>query len=118
MKAVAAGERLVANINEAEFEPFINDRGEQDGWVLQLDRSRSPGTGFHIYKMDPGYTTLPHEHLGAEEFYVISGDATDNDGTVYRPGDLVLMKSGTQHTTYSKQGCMVVCYLPDSKSVE
>lgn len=118
MKPVADGERMVANIHEAEFEPFINDRGQQDGWVLQLDRTNPPGTGFHIYKMDPGYTTIAHEHLGAEEFYVISGDATDNDGTVYRPGDLVLLKSGTQHTTYSENGCVVVCYLPDSKSVE
>ncbi len=54
--------------------------------------------------MDPGYTTLPHEHIGTEEFYVISGDAVDNDGRVYRPGDLVLLKSGTQHTTCSEHG--------------
>ena len=118
MKSIAEGERLIANIDDDEFEPFVNDRGQQDGWVLQLDKSKPPGTGFHIYKMDPGYTTLPHEHLGAEEFYVISGDATDNDGTVYRPGDLVLLKSGTQHTTYSENGCVVVCYLPDSKSID
>ena len=118
MKPVAEGDRLIANIDEAEFEPFINDRGQQDGWVLQLDRSKPPGTGFHIYKMDPGYTTIPHEHVGNEEFYIISGDITENDGTVYRAGDLVLMKSGTQHCSYSENGCLIVVYLPDSKAID
>ena len=118
MKPVAEGERLIANIDEAEFEPFINDRGQQDGWVLQLDRSKPPGTGFHIYKMDPGYTTIPHEHVGNEEFYIIRGDITENDGTVYRAGDLVLMKSGTQHCSYSEHGCLIVVYLPDSKTID
>lgn len=40
---VAEGERIVVNINETEFEPFINETGEVDGLILQLDRSKSPG---------------------------------------------------------------------------
>jgi len=40
MKPVAEGERIVVNINDTEFEPFINDRGEADGLALQLDRSK------------------------------------------------------------------------------
>ncbi len=106
MKPVAAGERIVVNINEAEFEPFVNDRGQVDGSLLQLDRSKPSGVGFHIYKMEPGYTTIPHEHRGNEEFLVLSGDVTDNDGTVYREGDLVLMKAGTQHCSHTVNGCV------------
>lgn len=111
MKPVKQGERTVVNINEAEFEPLIGSSGVQDGYVLQLDRSKPPGTGFHVYKMDPGYTTIPHEHGYDEEFLVISGDLSDNDGTVYREGDLVLMKAGTQHCSYSESGCVIAVYI-------
>ncbi len=111
MKPVADGERLVANIYEAEFEPFVNDRGENDGYALQLDRDRPLGTGFHVYRMEPGATTIAHEHTGNEEFLVVSGDLTDNDGTVYREGDLVLMKAGTQHCSHTERGCVLAVYI-------
>ena len=114
MKPVAEGERLVANLDEIEFEPFINSSGEADGLAFQLDRSKRLGTGFHLYKMEPGYTTIPHQHQGSEEFFIISGEAVDNDGTVYRAGDLVLMKDGTEHCSYSKDGCVILVYLEGS----
>jgi len=111
MKPVKRGDRIVVNINQAEFEPYIGSNGETDGYALQLDRSVPLGTGFHVYKMEPGYTTIPHEHGHDEHFLVVSGDITDNDGTVYREGDLVLMKAGTQHCSYSESGCVVVVYI-------
>ena len=116
MKPVAEDERKVVNIYEAEFEPLVTDRGENDGSVLQLDRSKPLGVGFNVYKIDPGYTTIPHEHRGNEEFLVISGDLTDNDGTVYREGDLVWLKAGTQHCSYTKNGCIVVEYIEAAES--
>lgn len=116
MKPVAEGERIVVNIDEVEFEPFINDRGERDGFVFQLDRNKRMGTGFHIYKMEPGYTTIPHEHRSNEEFFIISGEITDNDGTVYREGDLVLMKAGTQHCSYTEKGCVIVVYIENTEA--
>jgi len=111
MKPVAEGERMVINLDEIEFEPYINSRGEADGLAFQHDRSKPLGTGFHIYKMEPGYTTIPHQHRGNEEFLILSGEVTDNDGTVYREGDLVLMKDGTQHCSYTENGCVIVVYL-------
>jgi anti-sigma factor ChrR (cupin superfamily) len=111
MKPVAEGERLQINLADVEFEPYISSRGEADGLAFQLDRSRRLGTGFHLYKMEPGYTTIPHRHRGNEEFFIISGEAVDNDGTVYRAGDLVLMKDGTEHCSYTKDGCVILVYL-------
>ena len=111
MKPVAEGERIVVNLDQMEFEPFINSNGEADGLAFQHDRSKRLGTGFHIYKMEPGYTTIPHQHRGSEEFFIISGDLTDNDGTVYRAGDLVLMKDGTEHCSHTENGCVIVVYL-------
>ena len=108
MKAVQPGERIIANIHEAEYEPFINEDGQTDGSVLQLNREYKPGVGFHIYKMAAGTTTIPHEHKGNEEFLLLSGDLTDNDGTEYHQGDLVLMKNGTQHCSTTKNACLLV----------
>ena len=68
------------------------------------------------YKMEPGYTTIPHEHRGNEEFFIISGDITDNDGTVYREGDLVLMKNGTQHCSYTENGCVIAVFIEASEA--
>ena len=116
MKPVATGERLVANLDDIEFEPFINKHGEADGFAFQHNRSKPLGSGFHLYKMEPGYTTIPHQHNGDEEFFIISGDLTDNDGAVYRAGDLVLMKDGTQHSSYSENGCVIVVYLQEPET--
>jgi anti-sigma factor ChrR (cupin superfamily) len=66
--------------------------------------------------MEPGYTTIPHQHNGNEEFFIVSGDLTDNDGTVYRAGDLVWLKDGTQHCSYSEHGCVIVVYIPDTET--
>jgi anti-sigma factor ChrR (cupin superfamily) len=117
MKPVAAGDRLMINLADVEFEPYISDSGETDGLAFQLDRDKRLGTGFHLYKMEPGYTTIPHRHRGNEEFFIISGEAVDNDGTVYRAGDLVLMKDGTEHCSYTRDGCVILVYLEGEESV-
>ena len=93
MKPLTDDERTAVNIHEAEFEPFVTDRGETDGYFLQLDRSRGAGNGFYIYRMEPGYTTIAHEHIGVEEFLILSGDLTDHDGVRYGEGDLVSLKA-------------------------
>ena len=111
MKAVKPGEGVIANIHQSEYEPFINEDGQMDGSVLQLNREHKPGVGFHVYKMDPGTTTIPHEHTSHEECLLISGDLTDNDGTEYRVGDLVFMRQGTEHSSTTKNGCLLAVYI-------
>jgi anti-sigma factor ChrR (cupin superfamily) len=115
MKAVKSGERLIANIDQSEFLPFVQENGDSEGSVLQHNKAHKPGVGFHIYKMEPGCQTTAHEHTCAEEFYVISGEVTDNDGTVYREGDLVYMEKGTQHSSYSEKGCVLAVYIESAE---
>jgi quercetin dioxygenase-like cupin family protein len=117
MKSVASGDRLVANINEAEFKPWVCEDGSVDHsqTVLQLNTARPFGVGFHLYRMAPGTTTAAHRHTGDEEFFVLDGDLTDNDGTEYHPGDLVLMKKGTEHNSTTKNGCTLVVYIEQAE---
>ena len=114
MKAISPDERLVANIHKAEFEPFLTSDGQTDGEVLQVNGGKT-GYGFHIYRMKPGQTTIPHEHVGDEEFFLIDGDLTDHDGHQYEPGDIVCLRSGTKHNSYSENGCVLVVYLREAE---
>ena len=116
MDPIAPEDRRIANIRESAFAPFRDENGIPDGEVLQVNGGR-PGYGFHVYRMAPGTTTLPHEHLGDEEFLLIEGDLTDHDGHAYRPGDLVWLRAGTRHCSSTVGGCLLAVYLPDARGI-
>lgn len=110
MDPIKPADRLVRNIHRDAFEPFLTEDGQTDGYVLQANGGKT-GYGFHIYRLGPGETTVQHVHDGDEEFFLISGDLTDHDGYEYKPGDLVCLRSGTEHHSYSREGCLLVVYL-------
>ena len=107
MKDIKPQDRLIANVITSAFTPWKNVDGTDSGTaVLQLGDHTKLGIGFHIYRMAPGSSSEAHEHHGDEEFFVIEGSLRDNDGTIYRTGDLVLLKDGTQHYSVSDDGCL------------
>ncbi len=111
-KPIAQGERLVANIYETPFDGFVGDGVASEGEsYLSLDSSQAAGHGFHIYRMAPGASSTPHEHMSDEHFLVLEGDITDNDGYEYRAGDLVLLKKGTEHFSTSENGCTLAVFI-------
>ena len=112
MKPTGKDERLVVNIHEVEYQPWVMENGElHDSSVLQLDNSKPMEVGFHVYKMEPGSTTTPHAHTNHEEFLILSGELIENDGTVFREGDLVWLKKGTEHSSYTKTGCTMAVFI-------
>ena len=116
MPPIDAKDRRVANWKTCAFQPFLDDQGNPDGEVLQVNGGKT-GYGFHIYRMPPNTVTTAHEHLGDEEFILIEGDLTDHDGYVYQPGDIVWLRSGTKHNSSTKNGCLLAVYLPDAKGL-
>jgi anti-sigma factor ChrR (cupin superfamily) len=117
MKPIEAGERLVANIHTSQFKILPDSQGEDIGQsVLQLNDTVEDGVGFHVYRMAPGMTTETHIHTSHEEFFVLEGDITDNDGTEYVAGDLVLLKAGTEHNSTTKNGCTLLVYIPTAET--
>lgn len=68
MKPITRTARTVVNIHTAEYRHWVNDDGSElaDQGYLQLDDSFPPGSGFYIYKMEPGAITTPHEHTCRE----------------------------------------------------
>ena len=117
MKSIGKNERLVANINSAVFKPFvINGTEIPVQSFLQLDDTFPEGTGFHIYKMAPNSSSQPHEHSCHEQFLVLEGEVIDNDGHVYRPGDFVLLKQGTQHSSHTKTGATLAVFIRSAET--
>ncbi|MCB1472940.1 MAG: cupin domain-containing protein [Rhodobiaceae bacterium] len=111
MKTIGKDERRVVNLKSAQFEAWdesgVSERGTS---ILQLNPHAERGTGFYIYKMEPGASSAPHRHGGAEEFFIIEGEIVDNDGTVYRAGDVVWLAPGTEHNSHSPTGAVIAVY--------
>jgi anti-sigma factor ChrR (cupin superfamily) len=109
---VNSEDRRVANIHEAEYKPFVYDDGVALGdTVLQLDDSQPLGVGFHVYRMPAGMRTRGHRHNGHEQFLILEGELIENDGTVYRKGDLVWLRDGTEHNSYTPNGCLLAVHI-------
>ena len=112
MKPIAPNDRLVANIDDATFRPFAYPDGEALGdGVLQLDAGQPIGVGFHVYKMPAGMTTRAHRHNGHEQFLILEGELHESDGTVLKKGDLVFYRDGTEHHSYTPNGCLLAVHI-------
>ncbi|MEM9736594.1 MAG: cupin domain-containing protein, partial [Pseudomonadota bacterium] len=105
MKPIQPHERKVANIRDVSaFKAFPGETGTAS---LKLNPDMPPDVGFYIYRMEPGSRSTPHRHGGAEEFLILEGELIDNDGTIYRTGDVVWLAGGTEHTSHTETGCLI-----------
>lgn len=112
MKPIEQGDRRVTNIRDGNFRPFAYPDGTRLGDdVLQLDDSRELGVGFHVYRMPAGMTTRGHRHNGHEQFLILEGELHESDGTILRPGDLVFYRDGTEHHSYTPNGCLLAVHI-------
>jgi len=112
MDKINPTDRRVANIKSARFKPFVTDGTEVPGQsFLQLDETFAEGTGFHIYRMEPGSASQPHQHTCHEQFLVLDGEVIDHDGYIYKPGDFVLLKEGTIHNSRTETGATLAVFV-------
>ncbi|MES2433078.1 MAG: cupin domain-containing protein [Pseudomonadota bacterium] len=112
MKPVADGDRRIANIHTATFTEFVYPDGLALGdAILQHDTDLPLGTGFHVYRMPAGMTTRSHRHEGHEQFLILEGELIESDGTVFRAGDLVFYRDGTEHNSYTPNGCLLAVHI-------
>lgn len=112
MKPVNPADRRVVNIKSGEFKPFVYEDGAAFGdSILQLNDELPLGVGFHVYRMPAGMTTRPHRHNGHEQFLILEGELIENDGTVLEAGDLVWFRDGTEHCSYTPNGCLLAVHI-------
>lgn len=112
MKKMSPSDRKIANVREGQFRPFVYPDGTALGdEVLQLDDDRALGEGFHVYRMPAGMTTRAHRHNGHEQFLVLEGELHESDGTILRAGDLVFYKNGSEHSSFTPEGCLLAVHI-------
>ena len=112
MNPITATDRHVANISASAFTPVFDDDGVALGdEALQANPDHPVGSGFHVYRMAPGRSTRGHRHTGEESFFVLEGELIDNDGTVFRKGDMVSYRVGSEHQAHTITGCLMVVYI-------
>jgi len=104
--------RKVVNYKEAHFETYsLQGKPQADLSWHNISWSDEDDSGFFLIKFDPGGVSLPHEHLGTEEFVILEGEIVDHDGWVYRPGDCVSLPKGSRHFSSSKTGAIVAVFV-------
>ena len=114
MKPIEQSDRRVVNIKDAAFQAFEGPGGPSPGASYFQMEEQEPGSGFYLYRLAPGCWSDPHEHDGSEQFIVLEGHLIDHDGTVYRQGDFVWLKSGTRHSSHAPDGCLVAVFAKNS----
>lgn len=59
-------------------------------------------------RLEPGTVFPPHEHLGEERVLILQGGYQDEDGTVYKSGDLVVGAAGDSHFFTALEGADLI----------
>jgi anti-sigma factor ChrR (cupin superfamily) len=105
--------RQITDVNNLKFEPFDNYGKIIPGmsWYKITYDKENGGQGTYVLKMEPGAKSLPHEHTGFEEFLILDGDLIDPDGKIFKKGDFVSFKPGSRHSSYTKNGCLVLVFM-------
>ena len=77
----------------------------------KIRKKKKKGQGTYVLKMEPGAKSIPHEHINYEEFYMLDGELVDADGKVFKKGDIVSFEPGSKHSSYTKNGCLILVFM-------
>ncbi len=75
-----------------------------------ISYDRKQGEGSYLMRLQAGARTIPHEHLGFEDFLILEGELIDSDGRVLRQGDFVSYRPGTRHNSRTEKGCLIAVF--------
>ena len=105
--------RKITNLYNIKFKPFDNYGLIIPGmsWHKISYNKNSGGQGTYVLKMDPGAKSIPHKHTGNEEFFMLDGELIDSDGMVFKKGDFISFEPGSTHSSFTKNGCLVLVFM-------
>ena len=104
-------DRHVIDIHNIEFKPFdrYGSLVPKMSWHI-ISYDQVSGQGSYVLKMEPGAKTVPHMHMGFEEFLIIEGELIDSDGKTFKKGNFVSFEPGSQHSSFSETGALIVVF--------
>ena len=104
--------RKITDPFNVKFVPFDNY-----GHVIlgmswhKITYNEKTGQGTYILKMEPGAKSKLHEHINFEEFIMLGGELTDPDNVVLKKGDIVTYEPGSKHSSFTKNGCLILVFM-------
>ena len=104
-------DRQVIDIHNIEFKPFdrYSSPVPKMSWNI-ISYNQTSGQGSYVLKMEQGAQTVPHMHMGFEEFLRSEGELIESDGTVFKCGEFVSVETGSSNSSYSKNGALIVVF--------
>ncbi len=84
------------------FEHFR--QGIEVHWII---KGGAADPSVAVLKYEPGSVVPRHRHVGLESIIVLDGVQSDESGD-YSAGTLVLNKVGSEHSVWTKDGCVVL----------
>lgn len=111
----ALRERVLARARGDRASPYRTVRAAE-GWVpfvpgidmKMLYRDAATGTRTLLARLQPGVVMPEHDHIGAEECYVIEGEITYGDLTIHA-GDFHLAPEGSAHCPMTtRTGALII----------
>ena len=104
--------KKITNPFDAKFEPFDNYGPVVPGmnWH-KITYNNETGQGTYILKMDPETKSLPHQHINYEEFIMLDGELIDSDNKIFKKGDIVTFEPGSSHSSFTKNGCLILVFM-------
>jgi anti-sigma factor ChrR (cupin superfamily) len=110
--------RKITNPLNVKFQPFDNYGSVIPGMSWnKITYNKETGEGTYILKMDPGAKSLPHKHTNYEEFIMLDGELVDPDNKVFKKGDIVTFEPGSSHSSYTKNGCLVLVFMREANKL-
>lgn len=105
--------RKITNVHDVKFLPFDNYGIEVAGmsWHKITYNKENGGYGSYLLKMLPNTRSLLHEHKGYEEFLILNGELIDQDEKVFKKGDFISFEPGSKHSSWTKDGCLVLVFM-------
>ena len=105
--------RKITNPYDVEFIPFDNYGSPVPGmsWHKISYDKKNGGHGTYLLKMEPNAKSLPHIHTGFEEFLMLEGELIEPDSRIFRKGDFVTFEPGSTHSSYTKEGCLILVFM-------
>ena len=105
--------RKITNPHDVKFVPFDNYGLAVPGmsWHKISYNKENGGQGTYVLKMEPGAKSLPHEHSGFEEFFMLDGELIDVDGKIFKKGDFISFEPGSKHSSHTLNGCLVLVFM-------
>ena len=105
--------RKITNPHDVKFVPFDNYGAVVPGmsWHKISYNKENGGQGTYVLKMEPGAKSLPHKHIGFEEFLMLDGELIDPDGKIFKKGDFISFEPGSRHSSHTINGCLVLVFM-------